>query len=78
MVIDEISMIDLKTLTKINDKCKTARALKTESSELFGGLPLVIVMGAPIKGLPLWRIPDDKKDKELTGRKIWLQFTHGF
>jgi len=40
MVIDEISMMDLATLANIDRYCKSARSLSTDSSELFGGIPM--------------------------------------
>jgi hypothetical protein len=45
LVIDEMSMIDLKMLSVINDQCKVARSLPRSSPDLFGGLPIVILMG---------------------------------
>ena len=60
MIIDEISMTDLQSLSRINKRCNMARSLRSDSSELFGELPIVILMGdfyqfPPVKGLPLWR-----------------------
>ena len=80
MVIDEISMVDLQTLSTINHRCKIARALSADSPELFGGLPIVIVMGdffqfPPVKGLPLWQEPRQNKEEEVAGHQIWLRFT---
>lgn len=45
LVIDEMSMIDLKMLGVINNQCKIARSLPRSSPERFGGLPIVILMG---------------------------------
>jgi hypothetical protein len=55
MFIDEISMVDLSMLSTIDKRCKIARSLDRSSTELFGGLPVVIFMGdfyqfPPIKG----------------------------
>ena len=62
MIVDEISMVDLQTMAKINNCYKVARSLSPDSPELFGGLPIVVLMGdfyqfPPVKGLPLWRQP---------------------
>ncbi|KAL3482802.1 hypothetical protein BJX62DRAFT_231438 [Aspergillus germanicus] len=38
-------MIDLSTLSTINSHCKSARSLDRTSPDLFGGLPIVILMG---------------------------------
>jgi hypothetical protein len=45
MIIDEVSMIDLSVLSIINTHCKIARSLDRSSPHLFGGLPVVILMG---------------------------------
>ena len=45
MVIDEISMTDLQSLFRINKHCNVARSSKSESSELFGEVPIVGLYG---------------------------------
>ncbi|KAJ5195492.1 uncharacterized protein N7498_008930 [Penicillium cinerascens] len=45
LVIDEMSVVDLKMLSVINNQCKVARSLPRSSPDLFGGLPIVILMG---------------------------------
>ena len=80
-IIDEISMVDLKTLSDINHRCKIARALSADSPDLFGGLPVVIFTGdfyqfPPVKGLPLWQEPRFGKDDEFEGQQIWRRFTN--
>lgn len=77
MVIDEVSMIDLSALSIINTHCKIARSLDRSSPELFGGLPVVILMGdfhqfPPVQGQPLWKAP--RNDTEQDGKLIWNQF----
>ena len=80
MIIDEISMTDLQSLSRINKRCNMARSLRSDSSELFGGLPTVILMGdfyqfPPVKGLPLWRQPRPNNEEEIVGKEIWQRFT---
>jgi len=80
IVIDKVSMVDLQTLARINNRCKVARSLSPDSPELFGGLPIVVFMGdfyqfPPVKGLPLWQQPRDKKEEEVQGKEIWNRFT---
>ena len=77
MVIDEVSMINLSELGIINTHCKIARSLDRSSPELFGGLPVVILMGdfhqfPPVQGQPLWKAP--RNDTEQDGKLIWNQF----
>jgi hypothetical protein len=57
MFIDEVSMVDLSALSIINTHCKIARSLERSSPDLFGGLPVVILMGdfyqfPPVQGQP--------------------------
>ena len=80
MIIDEISMTDLQSLSRINKRCNIARSLKSESAELFGEVPIVIFMGdfyqfPPVKGLPLWRQPRPNNEEEIAGQEIWHRFT---
>jgi hypothetical protein len=79
LVIDEMSMIDLKMLSVINGQCKVARSLPRSSPDLFGGLPIVILMGdffqfPPVRGPPLWKNPRYGNDEDAAGRLIWHRF----
>jgi hypothetical protein len=77
MVIDEVSMIDLSALSIINTHCKIARSLDRSSPDLFGGLPIVVLMGdfhqfPPVQGQALWKPP--RNETEQDGKLIWNQF----
>ncbi|KAJ5198759.1 uncharacterized protein N7498_007876 [Penicillium cinerascens] len=77
MFIDEVSMVDLSALSIINTHCKIARSLERSSPDLFGGLPVVILMGdfyqfPPVQGQPLWKPP--RNETEQDGKLIWNQF----
>jgi hypothetical protein len=79
IMIDEISMVDLRTLARINERCKMARCLSADSPELFGGVPMVVLMGdfyqfPPVQGLPLWRQPEANREEEIIGLDIWHRF----
>ena len=81
MIIDEVSMMDLSMLSTINRQCKIARSLDRSSPDLFGGLPIVILMGdfyqfPPVRGPALWQEPRKGKDEDANGRIIWHQFTN--
>jgi hypothetical protein len=57
LFVDEISM-----LNTMNDRCNIARSLDRSSTDLFGGIPIIIVMGdfyqvPPVKGPALWKEP---------------------
>jgi hypothetical protein len=45
MIVDEASMMDLSMLSVIDSHCKIARSLDRSSTDFFGGLPVVILMG---------------------------------
>jgi hypothetical protein len=80
MFIDEISMTDLSIMSTINNQCKIARSLDRSSPDLFGGLPIVILMGdfhqfSPVRGPALWKEPRDGNDEDANGQIIWHQFT---
>jgi hypothetical protein len=79
LVIDEMSMVDLRMLSVINNQCKVARSLPRSSPDLFGGLPIVILMGdffqfPPVRGPPLWKKPRYGVDDDAAGRLIWRRF----
>jgi hypothetical protein len=55
IVINEVSMINLSTLSAINSHYKSAWLLDRTSPNLFSGLPIVILMGdfyqfPPVRG----------------------------
>ena len=79
LVIDEMSMVDLKMLSVINNQCKVARSLPRSSPDLFGGLPIMILMGdffqfPPVRGPPLWKKPRYGVDDDAVGRLVWRRF----
>src|SRR2546421_6495853 len=62
MIMDEVSMLDLTSLSTINNQCKIAKSLDRNSPDLFGALPVVIFFGdffqfPPVKGPALWSEP---------------------
>jgi helitron helicase-like protein/PIF1-like helicase len=81
MFVDEISMVDQSMLSTINDRCNIARSLDRSSTDLFGGIPVVIVMGdfyqfPPVKGTALWKEPRQGNAEDAKGLWIWHQFTN--
>ena len=81
MSVDEISMVDQNMLSTINDRCNIARSLDRGSTDLFGGIPIVIVMGdfyqfPPVKGTALWKEPRSGNAEDEKGLWIWQQFTN--
>jgi hypothetical protein len=45
MIIDEVSMMDLGILSIINNHYKTAQSLDKTSTDFFGSMPMVILIG---------------------------------
>lgn len=79
MIIDEVSMVDLSTLSMVDNHCKIARSLDRTSTDFFGGLPIVILMGdffqfPPVRGPALWKEPRTGNNEDENGRLIWHQF----
>lgn len=79
MFIDEMSMMDLTMLSVVNNHCRIARSLDRSSPDLFGGLPVVILMGdffqfPPVRGPALWKEPRDGNDEDVNGQLIWHRF----
>lgn len=78
MIVDEISMVKLEMLSNIGKQLAKARGLSNSSTAVFGGLPIVIVMGnfyqfPPIAGRPLWGKP--QTDDDHNGKTLWLSFS---
>jgi hypothetical protein len=79
MIVDEVSMMDLGMLSVIDSHYKAARSLDRNSTDCFGGIPVVILIGdffqfPPVRGPPLWKAPRPGKDNKANGQLIWHQF----
>lgn len=66
-------------LRVIDNYCKIARSLDRSSTDLFGGLPVVIFIGdffqfPPVWGLALWKEPRNGSGEDENGRILWHQF----
>jgi hypothetical protein len=60
MFVDEVSMMDLTMISVIDNNCKIAKSLDRSSSDLSGGLPIVILIGdffqfPLVQGPVLWK-----------------------
>jgi hypothetical protein len=79
MFIDEVSMVDLSGLSIIDNHCKSAKSLDRSSTDVFGGLPVVMIMGdfvqfPPVHGQPLWKEPRRNNEEDEKGRLLWHMF----
>lgn len=75
LIIDEVSMMSVDMLDKINSAC---RALKGSENE-FGGLYAVILFGdfyqfPPIGGEALWEMKNTATICSVRGRRLWKKF----
>ncbi len=65
--MDEISIVELEILSNIGKQLAKAWGLLNSSMAMFGGLPIIIVMGnfyqfSPIAGRLLWGKLQTNKD----------------
>ncbi|OKO94694.1 ATP-dependent DNA helicase pfh1 [Penicillium subrubescens] len=79
MFVDEVSMMDLTMIGVIDNHCKIAKSLDRSSTDLFGGLPVVIFIGdffqfPPVRGPALWKEPRTGAGAEENGRLLWHHF----
>ncbi len=78
MIVDEISIVELEMLSNMRKQLAKARGLSNFSTAVFGGLPIIIVMGdfyqfPPIAGRPLWGEP--QTDENHNRKTLWLSFS---
>lgn len=79
LIIDEISMLDLKMFATIDQQLLQAKSLPRDSTAIFGGLSVVLLMGdfyqfAPVVGRALWEEPKTKLEEH--GKLLWQSLTH--
>lgn len=79
-IIDEISMVGSKTFDEINQQCKSIKNLEPDSTAVFGGLHVVVVLGdfhqfAPVGDTALWDEQSLKFPEKIKGQQLWHQFT---
>ena len=79
LVVDEVSIINLKLLTIMDKQLRKPRGSDFSSTALFGGLPLVVLIGdfyqfAPVSGHALW--DEALGEDEIHGKTVWNNFTY--
>ena len=77
LIIDEISMVSSKLMDSIDKQCKIMKNLDSNSTAVFGGLHVVIVLGdfhqfPPIQAKALWQ-KQTSHDEE-RGQQLWHMF----
>ncbi len=78
IIVDEISMVELKMLSNMGKQLAKARGFSNSSTAVFGGLPIFIVIGdfykfPPIASRSLWGEP--QTDEDYNGKTLWLSFS---
>ena len=79
LIIDEISMLDLKMFATIDQQLLQAKSLLQDSTAIFGGLSVVLLMGdfyqfAPVVSQALWE--ELKTKLEEHEKFLWQSLTH--
>jgi hypothetical protein len=77
LIIDEISMVSSKLMDSIDKQCNIMKNLSSDSTAVFGGLPIVIVLGdfhqfSPIQAKALWQ--KQESNDEVRGQQLWHMF----
>src|SRR5579871_2826950 len=77
LIIDEISMVSSKLMDSIDKQCKVMKNLSSDSTAVFGGLHVVIVLGdfhqfSPIQAKALWQ--KQESNDEDRGQQLWHMF----
>ncbi|KAH6719516.1 hypothetical protein BKA61DRAFT_653041 [Leptodontidium sp. MPI-SDFR-AT-0119] len=72
-------MISLESLVQLDDRCNAIWDTNREGSTVFGGLPIVILLGdfnqfTPIGGHAIWRQDVSYNQVVQTGKSIWSRF----
>jgi hypothetical protein len=82
LFIDEISMVSTKLLGVVSENCTKIFELRTTGSAVFGGVPIVLLLGdfyqfPPIGGDLLWTSKSTQHftDDEMEGWNTWRKFT---
>lgn len=72
-------MVSLEALAQLDSRCNTVWDLNRQSTTVFGGLPIVILLGdfnqfTPVGGQAIWRQDISQNQDLQAGKSIWAQF----
>jgi hypothetical protein len=78
-ILDEVSMVSLKALVELDERCNAIWDVNREGSTVFGGLPIVILLGdfnqfTPIGGRAIWSQDVAHNQVHQAGKAIWNRF----
>ena len=77
LVIDEISMVSSKLMDSMDKQCKVVKNLSSNSTAVFGGLHIILVLGdfhqfSPVRAKALWQNQESNDEKR--GQQLWHLF----
>jgi hypothetical protein len=77
LLIDEINMVSSKQMNSINKQCKLTKGLNSNSTTVFVGLPVVIVLGdfhkfSLVRARTSWQ--KQKRNNKEIGQQVWYMF----
>jgi hypothetical protein len=77
LIIDEISMVSSKLMDSVDKQCKVMKNLNSNSTAVFGGLHVIIVLGdfhqfSPVQAKALWQ--KQESNDEVRGQQLWHMF----
>ena len=81
LVIDEISMVSSKLMDSVDKQCNAMKNLDSNSTAVFGGLPVVIALGdfhqfPPVRARALWKATTKNEvNNSGTCSKTWSCWT---
>jgi Helitron helicase-like domain at N-terminus/PIF1-like helicase len=79
LIIDEVSMVSSKLMDSIDKRCRIVKNLDPNSTAVFGGLHIVIVLGdfhqfSPVRARSLWQPQQGGNEKR--GQSLWHMFSN--
>jgi len=77
LITDEVSMVSSTLMDSIDKQCNAVKNPDGNSTAVFGGLPVVIVLGdmhqfSPVRAKALWQ--KQESPSEIRGQQIWHMF----
>ena len=77
LIIDKISIVSSKLMDSIDKQCKVVKNLSSDSTAVFGGLHVVIVLGdfhqfSPVQAKAFWQ--KQESNNEVRGQQLWHMF----
>jgi hypothetical protein len=80
-ITDEISMVSLEEIVRLNKQCDAIWDLNRSSNTVFGGIPILIFLGdfnqfKPVRGHAIWSLTINDNPVLQSAKDIWGHFTN--